>query len=68
MTAPDLQAVDELCRLAVVARRLGCRVHLTGVDPDLRSLLDLAGVADLLCECPPDERDLIPDDTGADLR
>jgi anti-anti-sigma regulatory factor len=72
MTVPDLAAVDELCRLVVVARRLGCDVHLTGVDPDLRSLLDVAGVADLMCECP--ARNPVrnparkPAEFGADLR
>ena len=52
MTIPDLRAVDELCRLAVAARRLGCSVHLDGADADLRALLDLAGIADVLPECP----------------
>ncbi|HYN32923.1 MAG TPA: hypothetical protein VES40_09875 [Ilumatobacteraceae bacterium] len=68
MTARDLQAVDELCRLVVAARRLGCDVHLTGVDPDLRALLDLAGVADLICGCPAGEAVHHPDDSGVDLR
>ena len=66
MNAPDLRAVDDLCRLVVVARRLGCGVHLTGADADLRSLLDLAGVGDLLCGCEADAS--VPDGTGADLR
>jgi len=52
MTGGDLRTVDELCRLAVVARGLGCRVHLVGTDPELRSLLDLAGLDDVLAECP----------------
>ena len=59
MTAPDLGDVEVLCRLAGAARRLGCRAHLVGADPDLHSLLDLAGVADVLCACPttdPDEQ------------
>ena len=51
-TPPDLRAVDELCRLAVAARRLGCRIHLVGDDDDLRSLLDVAGVGDVLGRCP----------------
>ncbi len=42
------EAVDELCRLAQVAQRLGCRVRLVDVEPDLRDLLELAGVDDLL--------------------
>lgn len=54
MTAPDLVAVDELCRLAATARRLGCRAHLVGVDDELHALLELAGVADVLVRCPAD--------------
>jgi hypothetical protein len=68
MTVPDLAAVDELCRLVVVARRLGCDVHLTGVDPDLRSLLDVAGVVELMCECPARNPVRNPAEFGADLR
>ena len=34
MTVGDLRTVDELCRLAVVARGLGCRFHLVGTDPN----------------------------------
>ena len=44
MSDADLRAVDDLCRLALVARRLGCRVHLSGVHPELRRLLAMAGV------------------------
>ena len=52
MTCADLAAVDELCRLVVVARRLGCRIHLVGANAELRALLDLSGVADVVGECP----------------
>jgi hypothetical protein len=52
MTGADLRDVDELCRLALAARRLGCRVHLAGTGPDLRALIRLAGVGDVLHECP----------------
>ena len=52
MTEPDLRQVDELCRLALAARRLGCRIHLTDAEPELRDLLDLAGMADVLTDCP----------------
>ncbi len=44
------EAVDDLCRLAQVARRLGCRVRLVDVDPGLRDLLEFAGVDDLLLQ------------------
>ena len=41
---PDLEAVDRVARLALGAGRLGGRVVLSDVDPDLRSLLDLAAL------------------------
>jgi RNA polymerase sigma-70 factor (ECF subfamily) len=44
----DLEAVDELCRLALAAGRLGCRVLLVDVEPALREVLVLAGVDELL--------------------
>lgn len=63
MAMPDLQAVDELCQLARAAQRIGCTVRLEGVADDLRALLDLAGVGDLLIEEPSNL-----DPNGADLR
>ena len=48
--ARDMAAVDELCRLALAANRLGCRVQLVDVEPCLRELLLLAGVDDLLVD------------------
>lgn len=48
-----MAAVDELCRLALAAHRLGCRVQLLDVEPDLRDLLVLAGVDDLLVDARP---------------
>ena len=53
-----LEAVDELCRLALIAGRLGCRVLLVDVDPGLRELLLLAGVSDVLLEAPVERTDL----------
>lgn len=55
---PDLEAVDELCRLAVAAGRLGCRVLLVDVDPALHDLLLIAGVDELLLGVVPDRSDL----------
>ena len=63
VSTPDLGAVDELCRLARAAQRLGCTVRLVGVTEELRALLDLAGVGDVLFE----ER-CITDRNGADPR
>lgn len=68
VSTPDLCAVDELCRLAATARRLGCCAHLVGADDELWSLLDLAGVADVLCSCPADAPPATRPLTGADLR
>ncbi|MGA9278010.1 hypothetical protein [Ilumatobacter sp.] len=54
MASPDLGAVDELCRLARAAQRLGCTVRLEGVSDELRSLLDLAGVSGVVIDLQPD--------------
>lgn len=55
---PDLEAVDELCRLALAAGRIGCCVLLVDVDPALHDLLVLAGVDELLLGVTPDRSDL----------
>ena len=55
---PHLEAVDELCRLALAARRLGCRVLLVDVDPALHDLLVLSGAEWLLRGAAPDRWDL----------
>lgn len=55
---PDVEAVDELCRLALAAGRLGCRVRLVDVDPALHDLLVLAGVDELLLGVSADRSDL----------
>lgn len=69
--ATELDAVDELCRLALNARRLGCRLRLLDADPGLLELLELAGVGGiLLCrdaddggdEC--DDRDDRPEEVA----
>lgn len=54
MSSPGDEAhvVDVLSRLVLAARRLGCRVHLTDVDPALRATLELTGVEELIVECP----------------
>lgn len=41
---PDLGAVDDVARLALLARRLGGHIVLSDVSPELCSLLDLAGL------------------------
>jgi hypothetical protein len=81
VSTPDLGTVGELCRLASTVRVLGCRAHLVGADEHLWSLLDLAGVTDVLCACPAEASAALStapptapptpaatDQTGADLR
>jgi ABC-type transporter Mla MlaB component len=46
--APDTVAVDALARLALAARRRGCRVRLAGASEDLRALIAFAGLSDVL--------------------
>jgi hypothetical protein len=45
---PDLWAVDQLARLQLAARRLGCSLRLRGAPSRLRELIDLAGLSDIL--------------------
>jgi ABC-type transporter Mla MlaB component len=49
---PDLGTVDALARLQLTARRLGCRIRLRGACGELRELLALSGLDDVvpLCE------------------
>jgi ABC-type transporter Mla MlaB component len=46
----DAVAVDALARLALAARRRGCRVRLCGASDELRELVGFVGLADVLCE------------------
>jgi ABC-type transporter Mla MlaB component len=48
---PDAVTVDALARLQLAARRYGCRVHLRGASPGLRSLVGFMGLTEIL----PDE-------------
>jgi ABC-type transporter Mla MlaB component len=47
---PDAVVVDALARLQLGARRTGCRVQLRNASDDLRQLLALMGLADVLAE------------------
>jgi hypothetical protein len=40
--------VDALAHLALGARRMGCRVQLRHAGPDLRALIDLVGLGEIL--------------------
>jgi anti-anti-sigma regulatory factor len=46
--APDAVTLDTLARLTLESRRLGYRVRLRGVSPELAGLIDLAGLSDAL--------------------
>ncbi|MBM7056081.1 STAS domain-containing protein [Streptomyces durocortorensis] len=61
---PDLTAVEAVARLGLVARRAGHTLRLRRVPPELRALLDLVGLADVVAleeepEEEPEER--VPD-------
>ena len=45
---PDLALVESLARMQLRARRRGERVRLRNVSDDLRGLLELVGLADVL--------------------
>ncbi|TDC07247.1 STAS domain-containing protein [Streptomyces sp. 8K308] len=45
---PGPTAVETVSRLALTARRLGCRVSFTGVDDGLRRVLGFLGLAEAL--------------------
>ena len=48
LTAPDCVAVDALARLQLTARRLGRRLVLRDVSPDLQALLCFAGLREVV--------------------
>jgi hypothetical protein len=45
---PDLSLVDELARLQLAARRVGCSIELHQAAPELAELLALIGLADVV--------------------
>jgi anti-anti-sigma regulatory factor len=46
--SPDGEALDALARLQLIARRMGREMRLRNASPELRDLLALAGLADVL--------------------
>lgn len=48
---PDVVAVDALCRLQLTARRLGGHVRLRHACDELRELLALSGLGDVVPPC-----------------
>jgi ABC-type transporter Mla MlaB component len=47
---PDAVTVDALARLQLAARRHGCRIRLRGASTQLRRLVDLIGLRDVLLD------------------
>jgi ABC-type transporter Mla MlaB component len=45
---PDLAVVDELARLQLAARHLGCSIRLRGACRELSELLELAGLTEIV--------------------
>ncbi|BCB78779.1 hypothetical protein GCM10022251_78260 [Phytohabitans flavus] len=60
ITSPDASTIDVLARLQLMARRLGCGIHLYGAHPRLRGLLVLTGLSEVLPLLP----DPPPEDAG----
>jgi hypothetical protein len=46
--APDVSLANDLARLQLAARRVGCSIRLHAVGADLASLLDLLGLFDVM--------------------
>jgi anti-anti-sigma regulatory factor len=46
----DIATVDWLARLALMARRQGGRIVLRDVSPELRNLIEFAGLGEVLLE------------------
>jgi ABC-type transporter Mla MlaB component len=49
---PDAVTVDALARLALAARRRGCRVRLRNATPELHALTALMGLTEVLRDAP----------------
>jgi len=45
---PDFGMIDALCRMQLAARRLDCTLRVHDPCPELRALIELAGLADVL--------------------
>lgn len=52
---PGLEVVEALCRLQLEARRLGCTMCICQASEELRTLIRLAGLDDvLICDPGPE--------------
>ena len=47
---PDLAVADELARCQLFARRLGCEIRLRDATTELRELLELVGLGDVVSD------------------
>lgn len=56
---PDLSVVDELARLQLAARRLGCSIQLRHPSGPLGDLLALAGLAEVIAGSEGPERSVV---------
>jgi hypothetical protein len=45
---PNAASIDQIARLHLAARRCGCELELTNVNPCLLELIDFAGLAEVL--------------------
>ncbi|MFN2478681.1 MAG: hypothetical protein ABR615_05855 [Pseudonocardiaceae bacterium] len=48
LNRPDLDVVDQLARLQLAARRLGCKIRLRDACVELLELLDLLGLEEIV--------------------
>lgn len=48
LAEPDVAAIDALARIQLTTRRLGIELELCGVCPELRELIGLLGLAEVL--------------------
>jgi ABC-type transporter Mla MlaB component len=48
---PDVVTVDALARLQLIARRLGCEIRVLHADGELRDLLTLTGLSEVVPLC-----------------
>ena len=58
--AAEVEAVEALARLALLARRLGCPLRVRRASPQLRDLVELCGLSEALgveCQGQPEERE-----------
>ena len=47
---PDISLVDQLARLQLAARRLGYMIRLRDAPGELRELIDLAGLSEIVTD------------------